>query len=115
LVYRHDNYNPFDVTTSLSAKLQHLEPEVRGAGFSGPLRFQESETVRCPPIKPTTLRHLRISGGRIPLARIKRPYKADDVIRLARHRAGGTHAARLGAGRLWDLLQQESYVAALAR
>ncbi len=44
---------------------------------------------------------------------IKRPYKADDVIRLRGTVQVEHTLARLGAGRLWDLLQQESYVAAL--
>jgi len=44
---------------------------------------------------------------------IKRPYKADDVIRLRGTVQVEHTLARLGAERLWDLLQQESYVAAL--
>src|SRR5258705_7504870 len=44
---------------------------------------------------------------------IKRPYKADDVIRLRGTVQVEHTLARLGADRLWDLLQQESYVAAL--
>src|SRR5258708_39360688 len=44
---------------------------------------------------------------------IKRPYKADDVIRLRGTVQVEHTLARLGAERLWDLLQQESYGAAL--
>jgi len=44
---------------------------------------------------------------------IKRPYKADDVVRLRGTVQVEHTLARLGAERLWDLLQQESYVAAL--
>ena len=44
---------------------------------------------------------------------IKRPYKAEDVIRLRGTVQVEHTLARLGAERLWDLLQQESYVAAL--
>ena len=44
---------------------------------------------------------------------IKRPYKAEDVIRLRGTVQIEHTLARLGAERLWDLLQQEPYVAAL--
>ncbi|HXC47980.1 MAG TPA: isocitrate lyase [Candidatus Sulfotelmatobacter sp.] len=44
---------------------------------------------------------------------IKRPYKAEDVIRLRGTVQVEHTLARLGAERLWDLLQQEPYVAAL--
>ena len=44
---------------------------------------------------------------------ITRPYKAGDVIRLRGTVQVEHTLARLGAERLWDLLQQESYVAAL--
>src|SRR5258708_22441791 len=44
---------------------------------------------------------------------IKRPYKADEVVRLRGTVQVEHTLARLGAERLWDLLQQESYVAAL--
>src|SRR3981189_2547424 len=43
---------------------------------------------------------------------IKRPYKADDVIRLRGTVQVEHTLARLGAGRLWDVLQRESYGAA---
>ena len=44
---------------------------------------------------------------------ITRPYKAEDVIRLRGTVQIEHTLARLGAERLWDLLQQEPYVAAL--
>ena len=44
---------------------------------------------------------------------ITRPYKAEDVIRLRGTVQVEHTLARLGAGRLWDLLHEESYVAAL--
>jgi hypothetical protein len=44
---------------------------------------------------------------------ITRPYKAEDVIRLRGTVQVEHTLARLGAERLWDLLQEESYVAAL--
>ena len=44
---------------------------------------------------------------------ITRPYKAEDVIRLRGTVQVEHTLARLGAERLWDLLHQESYVAAL--
>src|SRR6266852_1282051 len=44
---------------------------------------------------------------------ITRPYKAEDVIRLRGTVQVEHTLARLGAQRLWDLLHQESYVAAL--
>jgi isocitrate lyase len=44
---------------------------------------------------------------------ITRPYKAGDVIRLRGTVQVEHTLARLGAERLWDLLHQESYVAAL--
>jgi len=44
---------------------------------------------------------------------ITRPYKAEDVIRLRGTVQVEHTLARLGAERLWDLLHEESYVAAL--
>jgi isocitrate lyase len=44
---------------------------------------------------------------------ITRPYKAEDVIRLRGTVQVEHTLARLGAERLWDLLQERSYVAAL--
>ena len=44
---------------------------------------------------------------------ITRPYKAEDVIRLRGTVQVEHTLARLGAERLWDLLQEEPYVAAL--
>jgi isocitrate lyase len=44
---------------------------------------------------------------------ITRPYKAEDVVRLRGTVQVEHTLARLGAERLWDLLQEESYVAAL--
>jgi len=44
---------------------------------------------------------------------ITRPYKAEDVIRLRGTVQVEHTLARLGAGRLWDLLHEEPYVAAL--
>jgi isocitrate lyase len=44
---------------------------------------------------------------------ITRPYKADDVIRLRGTVQVEHTLARLGAEKLWDLLHEESYVAAL--
>src|SRR5258705_2074568 len=44
---------------------------------------------------------------------IKRPYKADDVIRLRGTVQVEHTLARLGAERLWDMLHTEHYVAAL--
>jgi isocitrate/methylisocitrate lyase len=44
---------------------------------------------------------------------IMRPYKAEDVIRLRGTVQVEHTLARLGAERLWDLLHEESYVAAL--
>jgi isocitrate lyase len=44
---------------------------------------------------------------------ITRPYKAEDVIRLRGTVQVEHTLARLGAQRLWDLLQEEPYVAAL--
>ena len=44
---------------------------------------------------------------------IKRPYKADDVIRLRGTVQVEHTLARLGAERLWDMLHTEPYVAAL--
>jgi isocitrate lyase len=44
---------------------------------------------------------------------IKRPYKAEDVIRLRGTVQVEHTLARLGAQRLWDLLHEEPYVAAL--
>src|SRR5246127_5716744 len=44
---------------------------------------------------------------------IKRPYKAEDVVRLRGTVQVEHTLARLGAERLWDLLETEPYVAAL--